>query len=178
MKNPQRTLRKSVERVIRPFAFGTALVAASTGCTPAPASGEHASVPTRAPQAHSGPHVIFPSGIVISVEVARTDPEKSQGLMFRESMPKENGMIFLFDGLEVRPFWMKNCHFSLDMIYTLKDGTVVDVLKNIPPCTEDPCPSYPPKAPADTVVEVNAGVAARNGVVAGAKLLYRDIPER
>ena len=54
--------------------------------------------------------------------------------MFRESMPKDAGMVFLFDGLEIRPFWMKNCHFPLDMIYATKDGTVVDVLKNVPPC--------------------------------------------
>ena len=68
--------------------------------------------------------------------------------MFRESMPRDAGMVFLFDGLEIRPFWMKNCHFPLDMIYATKDGTVVDVLKNVPPCAgRPPLPdSVAPKA--------------------------------
>jgi len=122
--------------------------------------------------------VVLPSGQTIRVELAVTDEEKSQGLMFRESMARESGMIFLFDRLEVRPFWMKNCHFPLDLIYSLKDGTVVDVLKNVPPCAADPCPSYPPSGPADTVVEVNAGVAEKEGVKPGVKLRYVEIPGR
>ena len=100
--------------------------------------------------------------------------------MFRESMPRDAGMVFLFDGLEIRPFWMKNCHFPLDMIYAAKDGTVVDVLKDVPPCPPDPAPcvSVVPKAKADTVLEVNAGVAGENGVVPGTKLKWVGIPGR
>jgi uncharacterized membrane protein (UPF0127 family) len=100
--------------------------------------------------------------------------------MFRESMPPFAGMVFLFDGLEIRPFWMKNCHFPLDMIYATKDGTVVDVLKNVPPCAPDPapCASVVPGAKADTVLEVNAGLADANGAIPGAKLKWVGIPGR
>ena len=100
--------------------------------------------------------------------------------MFRESMPRFAGMVFLFDGLEIRPFWMKNCHFPLDMIYATRDGTVVDVLKNVPPCASDPapCESVVPKAKADTVLEVNAGVAGANGAAPGARLKWVGIPGR
>lgn len=126
----------------------------------------------------TGPRVVLPSGRAISVEIARTDEEHAQGLMYRASMPAGNGMIFLFDALEIRPFWMKNCHFPLDLVYAKKDGTVVDVLRDVPPCAADPCPSYPPHAAADTVIEVNAGVAPANGVVAGAKLRYLDVSGR
>jgi len=130
--------------------------------------------------AATGPRVILPSGTAITVEVAATDQEKTQGLMFRESMPKDAGMVFPFDGLEIRPFWMKNCHFPLDMIYATKDGTIVDVLKNVPPCAPDPAPciNVTPKAKADTVLEVNAGVADANGAVPGAKLKWMGIPGR
>lgn len=145
------------------------LAVALIGCPSSPA-------PSASPAA--APQVVLPSGAVISVEVARTDAEKSQGLMYRASMPPGAGMIFLFDELEIRPFWMKNCHFPLDMIYTLADGTIVDVLKSVPPCKADPCPSYPPKAKADTVVEVNAGVADRNAAIPGAKLKFIQIPGR
>ena len=157
------------------------VMAFSLACSPAPGAGDPPTARTaevHAASAPSGPRVELPSGTVISVEVARTDQEKSQGLMFRESMPKNAGMVFLFEGLEIRPFWMKDCHFPLDMIYTLKDGTIVDVLKDVPPCLADPCPSFPPRAKADTVVEVNAGVAAKNGARPGARLIYRDVPER
>jgi hypothetical protein len=128
----------------------------------------------------TGPRVVLPSGATVGVEVAVTDPEKAQGLMFRESMPRGAGMVFLFDGLEIRPFWMKNCHFPLDMIYATKDGTVVDVLRNVPPCAPDPapCDSVVPKAKADTVLEVNAGVADAEGAVPGAKLRWVEIPGR
>jgi uncharacterized membrane protein (UPF0127 family) len=98
--------------------------------------------------------------------------------MYRASMASDHGMVFLFEGLEIRPFWMKNCHFPIDIVYTLSDGTVVDVLRDVPPCPADPCPSFPPKAAADTVVELVAGVAPQNGVAPGAKLRYVEVPGR
>jgi len=144
--------------------FGFLALVAAAACSNAP----------------SGPRVILPSGTAITVEVAATDQEKAQGLMFRESMPKDAGMVFPFDGLEIRPFWMKNCHFPLDMIYATKDGTIVDVLKNVPPCAPDPgpCENVTPRAKADTVLEVNAGVADAQGAIPGAKLTFLSIPGR
>lgn len=154
-------------------AIAAALLVLAT-CSPSGAATRTATPKDAAPR----PRVTLPSGAVITLDLALTDTQKSQGLMFRPSMPKDAGMVFVFDSLEVRPFWMKNCHFPLDMIYTTKDGTVVDVLRDVPPCKADPCPSYPPKAKSDTVVEVNAGVAPANGVVPGAKLKFQDVPER
>lgn len=144
-------------------------------------TGERPSAPARAAAPApitSGPRVVLPSGLVVGVEIARTDEERAQGLMYRASMPMDRGMVFLFEAEEIRPFWMKNCHFPLDLVYTLADGTVTDVLRDVPPCKADPCPSYPPKAKADTVLEVNAGVAPANGVTPGAKIRYVEIPGR
>lgn len=126
----------------------------------------------------SGPRVVLPSGAVFALEVARTPEQTAQGLMFRESLSPSTGMVFLFDAPEPRSFWMKNCHFALDMVFTLKDGTVVDVLENVPPCRADPCPSYPSRALADTVVELTAGEAKRHRVVPGARLSFLSVPER
>lgn len=128
--------------------------------------------------AAAGPRVVLPSGAVFALEVARTPQEVAQGLMFRESLSPASGMVFVFDGLEPRSFWMKNCHFALDMVFARKDGTVVDVLENVPPCEADPCPSYPSKAPADTVVELSAGEAKRNGVTVGSRLRFLSVPGR
>ena len=120
----------------------------------------------------------LPSGKTITLELARSDEEKGQGLMYRESMPADSGMVFLFDKPELRAFWMKNCHFPLDMVFTLKDGTVVGIQPGAQPCRAEPCATYPSRAPADTVVELNGGVAAANGVAVGAKLRFLDVPER
>ena len=110
--------------------------------------------------------------------LARSPEEIAQGLMFRESLAPGAGMIFLFDTPEPRSFWMKNCHFPLDMVFTLRDGTVVDVLEGVPPCAADPCPSYPSRAPADTVIELTAGEAKRHRIVTGARLSFLSVPER
>ncbi|MDL2718904.1 MAG: DUF192 domain-containing protein, partial [Acidobacteriota bacterium] len=118
------------------LAAACAKPATSPGASPASA----ATAGTAVAAGFAGPRVVLPSGAVIAVEIAMTDQEKAQGLMFRESMPKDAGMVFPFDALEIRPFWMKNCHFPLDMIYTAKDGTIVDVLRNVPPCAPDPAP--------------------------------------
>ena len=148
-----------------------AAIALFKACSPTPAS-------PPAPTPAAGPRVVLPSGTVIRAELARTDEERAQGLMFRESLAADAGMLFLFDTTEIRPFWMKNCHFPLDIVHLASDGTVVDVLANVPPCASDPCPSYAPKARSDTVVELRAGVAAANGVVTGSKLRYLDVPAR
>jgi uncharacterized membrane protein (UPF0127 family) len=161
----------------RPAAALAALLGAAACSRPAASPGAS---PPSAPAAASGPRAVLPSGEAISVEVAVTEQEKAQGLMFRESMPRNAGMVFLFESSEIRPFWMKNCHFPLDMIYTTKDGIVVDVLRNVPPCAPDPapCDSVVPKAKADTILEVNAGVAEAEGAVRGAKLRFVSIPGR
>lgn len=130
------------------------------------------------PPPAAGARVVLPSGAVFALEVARTPQERAQGLMFRESLPPRSGMVFLFDAPEPLAFWMKNCHFPLDMVFTLADGSVVDVLEDVPPCKADPCPSYPARAKADTVVELTAGEAKANGVKPGARLRYLEVPGR
>lgn len=162
----------------RAAAFLAAFLAAAACSRPAASPASARATAAQAPV--SGPRVVLPSGTAVRVELAVSEPEKAQGLMFRESIPRDAGMVFLFDGLEVRPFWMKNCHFPLDMIYATKDGTIVDVLRNVPPCAPDPspCDSVVPKAKADTVLEVNAGVSDTEGAAPGAKLKWVEIPGR
>jgi hypothetical protein len=154
------------------FFLGTVGLALAACARSGPASAPAATAPA------AGPRVVLPSGAVVRVELAVTDAERAQGLMYRESLADGTGMLFLFDGLEVRPFWMKNCHFPLDIVHLTRDGTVVDVLAGVPPCAADPCPTYPPSAASDTVLELNAGVAAKSGLVRGAKLRFLDVPGR
>ncbi len=135
------------------------------------------SAPSATP-APAGPRAALPSGVTLRLELATTEAERAQGLMFRESLPVDAGMLFLFDGVSLRPFWMKNCHFPLDIVHLSRDGTVVDVLADVPPCEADPCPTYTNTVPSDTVLEINAGAAAKNGLVKGAKVRFVEVPGR
>ncbi len=92
----------------------------------------------------------------INVEVADEAPEMMRGLMYREELCEDCGMIFVFDADREHSFWMKNTLIPLEMIFINSAGVVVDVL-SAEPCTIDPCEHYTPKDKAKYVVEVNNG---------------------
>ena len=107
----------------------------------------------------------------IKLEVARTDEEITRGLMYRTSLPPHNGMVFLFRPSRPVKFWMKNCFISLDMLF-IKDGKIVKICENVPPCKEpagQPCPTYPDGDAIEVseVVEVNAHYARKYGIKEG-----------
>ena len=72
--------------------------------------------------------------IVLEVQIADTDPTRMRGLMFQEELPYDKGMLFVFDNLGIRPMWMLNMQFPLDLIWFDSNGNVVHIEKNIPPC--------------------------------------------
>lgn len=118
------------------------------------------------------PAVVF-DDVSFHVDVARTAEEKSQGLMFRESMPDDEGMLFVFDDAQRRAFWMKNTLIPLDMIFLDGDLRVVEVKRNVPPCERDPCPAYQ-SVPAVYVLEVNAGLAEKYNIKPGSQMRLRE----
>jgi uncharacterized membrane protein (UPF0127 family) len=136
----------------------------------APAAAQHAGPTARA-------EAVFPDKTVVTLEVARTEPERSRGLMHRASMPERAGMIFLFDRPGIYPFWMKNTLIPLDLFWTDTDGRIVWIAESLPPCKADPCPEYPPKAVASYVIETNAGFARRHGVKVGDVVTLRKLPQ-
>ena len=123
-----------------------------------------------------GPPVCtVPDGTRIRLELALTDQEKALGLMYRDSLPPDSGMLFVFDSDASLAFWMKNTFIPLDLVWLDAAGRVVDVRANVPPCRADPCPTYSPAAPARTVLEVNGGFAAAHGVKPGAVLRFEGV---
>jgi uncharacterized protein len=114
--------------------------------------------------------VTFPDGTRVSVEIADTEASRARGLMFRERLAPNEGMIFVFDRPGIYPFYMKNTLIPLDMLWLDADGRVVSVARSVPPCKADPCPSYYPDAEAIYVVEVVAGFTARHNVNVGDRL--------
>jgi uncharacterized membrane protein (UPF0127 family) len=94
---------------------------------------------------------------VFQAEIADTNELRQRGLMFRENLAKNSGMIFIFDHIGKHSFWMKNTLIPLDLIWISADKKVVDV-QTLQPCTKDPCQSYIPKNDAKYVLEVGAGI--------------------
>jgi uncharacterized membrane protein (UPF0127 family) len=64
---------------------------------------------------------------IIKAEIARTQEERSQGLMFREKLPDGEGMIFIFERDEILSFWMKNTYIPLSIAYIASDGRIIDI---------------------------------------------------
>ena len=113
------------------------------------------------------PTCTLPDGTAVTVEVAVTDTERAMGLMYRDHLADDRGMIFVFDSDDRWPFWMKNTMIPLDFVWLDGAGHVVDVLADVPPCRRDPCPSYAPNAPARAMLEVNGGFAAAHRLTRG-----------
>ncbi len=104
------------------------------------------------------------------VEQANDPDSQQRGLMFRDSMPEDHGMLFNFDNEQPRTFWMKNCRMPLDILYFDEKYKLVSVQQRVPACRSDPCPVYPSEGPAKFVLELNAGMADKLGVKPGDEL--------
>lgn len=154
-------------------------------CTPSSsgspdASGTSTAQPTRmaAPAriVPDGPRATLPNGSVIALELAITQEEIGQGLMFRPSLPDDRGMLFLFEVERVPSFWMKNTMIPLDLLFLDGDGEVTEIMENAQPCAAEPCPQYIPSSAAWAVLEVAAGFAARHELSAGDSIAFEDVP--
>lgn len=118
------------------------------------------------------PHVIL-KGERFYVELATSQEEQALGLMFREEMADDAGMLFIFPAEGMRSFWMRNTRISLDIFYFDSGLELVSVSENARPCKTRNCPTYPSKGPAQYVLELNAGKAAELGVRPGDVLELR-----
>lgn len=108
--------------------------------------------------------VIFGTDTVIA-EVASTPAERSQGLMDREEIPEDTGMLFVFPNSEIRSFWMKNTFVALDIAFLDDSFTVVDI-KQLEPENETPVDA---EAASTFALEVIQGWFATHGVSVGDK---------
>jgi uncharacterized membrane protein (UPF0127 family) len=97
----------------------------------------------------SGEHVIK-----LDIEIAETDEERAQGLMYRQSMGGTQGMLFIFETERPQSFWMKNTYIPLDIIFIDKDFRIVDQYLGADPKSNK---SIRSRRPATYVLEVNAG---------------------
>lgn len=118
-------------------------------------------------------HWVELGGKRYTVELADDNAERARGLMFRDSMPLERGMLFIHDTEEPQAYWMKNTRIPLDILYFDNARRLVSQQRDVPACTlGDQCPPYPSHVPARYVLELNAGQAEAMGLEDGAELKF------
>jgi uncharacterized membrane protein (UPF0127 family) len=101
------------------------------------------------------------------VEVADDPSERAEGLMYRESLADNAGMLFLYPKPQPVEFWMKNTPLSLDIVFVRADGTIAHIAESTTPMSEDMIPSG---EPVRAVLEVKAGTMRQLGVTVGDRL--------
>ncbi len=102
--------------------------------------------------------------VPLTVEIADTDQSRAKGLMFRQSIDDDKGMLFDFQQERQVSFWMRNTFIPLDMIFIAADGTIRNIHANARP--QDPTP-IPSDGPVRFVLEIGGGRAAQLGLKPG-----------
>lgn len=90
------------------------------------------------------------------VEISDTMEKQRLGLMYRQFIPDNYGMLFVYHHEEFRGFWMKNCLVNLDIIYLDRNKQIINIHTAVPPCKNDPCKTYASERPAQYVLELRA----------------------
>ena len=108
----------------------------------------------------------------LDIEIADNDYETQTGLMYRTELGKEQGMLFIFPDVQVRSFYMKNTKIPLDIIYLDGNKTIVSFQKNAKPFDES---SLPSGAPAQYVLEINAGLSDEWQLEVGDRMAFQTI---
>ncbi len=117
--------------------------------------------------------VRFPSGAKLQAEVADTPEKLLFGLAFREGLPEDGAMIFLFEQSGLHKVWTKGFKFPVDLIWVDESKQIVYVKEAAMPCVEDPCPWHgPPPENARYVIETNMGFIQKAEAEVGTDLIF------
>lgn len=107
------------------------------------------------------------------VELAESPQERARGLMFREALGAEEGMLFLTRRMHHQSFWMKNTLIPLDMLFIDAEGMIVGIVENAEPFSEA---SRSVPHLSQYVLELNGGTCRRLGIGANAQVRFIDVP--
>ena len=147
-----------------------ALAAATPACK-SPAAQKEAATAAPAPTAA----VVVDTGqrqLTFRVELARTEAEREQGLMYRQKLDADAGMLFLFERSFPQTFWMKNTLIPLDMIFIAPDHEIVGIVANAEPLTTT---TRGVRTPSQFVLEIGGGLSARLGIREGQHVEFRGV---
>ena len=111
--------------------------------------------------------------IKINAEVADDNEERAKGLMFREKLDENSGMLFIFGNEDYQTFWMKNTLIPLDIIFIDSNFKIADI-KYAVPCKEEPCILYKSSKPVKYVLEVKDNFTTKKGINIGDKIVLNE----
>ncbi len=119
--------------------------------------------------------ITLPGGTIIHAELADTPQKRAEGLMYREQLGANRGMLFTFSQAQPWVFWMKNTKIPLDLIWMNEKKQIIHMEQNVPVCTktDDSCPQYRPNDEALYVLELAGGRAESLKLQRGSKLQFR-----
>lgn len=129
-----------------------------------------------------GPRTVEPTVVLrrpggpelrVLVELAQTEPERTRGLMYRQSLEPGRGMLFLFEQPQPLKFWMKNTYIPLDMIFIGADQKIVFIEENATPLTLE---SRGPDVNTQFVLEVPGGWCKQRGIGPGLEAVFEHLP--
>jgi uncharacterized protein len=109
---------------------------------------------------------------VVRVELAEDEATRELGLMYRQHLAEDAGMLFIFKQPQRLTFWMKNTEIPLDMIFAAADGTVTGIIANAEPFSEH---QLSVAGDSQYVLEVNGGFSQRHGIKPGDRLVFLGI---
>ncbi len=108
-----------------------------------------------------------------NVEIADTPEKRRTGLMNRESLAIDSGMLFTFEKEGIYNSWMKNTLIPLDIIWFNKDNEIIFIKENAQPCKTEQCETFGPEKKAKYILEINGGLAEKTGVEIGDEIEFR-----
>lgn len=106
----------------------------------------------------------------VYVAIADDESERERGLMFRQELAEDQGMLFIYPDQARRGVWMKNTLLALDVLFLSGDGKIVAMLKDLQPCNQEPCRIYDSKTPARYMLELSAGFIDKHTLKVGQQI--------
>ena len=110
-----------------------------------------------------------------SVEIADTPARQARGLMFRRELPRDAGMLFIYDAEATLTMWMKNTYLPLDMLFIAADGSIINIAERTVPQSMQIISS---RGAALAVLEVNGGTVSRLGIAVGDRVRHSAFKNR
>jgi len=111
-------------------------------------------------------------GKTVNVELADTNQERTNGLMFREELCEDCGMLFVFEDSDFRSFWMKDTLIPLDVVFIDENLEIVNI-EHAAPCLEEVCDIYASTEKVKYVLEVNGNFTIENSINTGDKVAIK-----
>lgn len=109
----------------------------------------------------------------ISIEIADSPEEQALGLMWRDNLSENKGMLFVYEEEDRPNFWMKNMNISLDILFIGSDLKIKHIEHDVPPCKTEECERYSPPIPIQYVLELQSGYTEKYRVEIGDEVLLK-----